>query len=229
MDSDKNVFTKTGALRKADKGAYLIEGKKRVAEAWFNLTFPELTSNGISIPDFGEYTITKDGRVYSKYKHKFLVLSKSKNNKGGKACYNTLKLNRDDGTVKHKYVHRVVAEVYLPNPENLPEVNHIDGDYFNNVVENLEWCTHKQNVEHALASGLMNDRCHKIVTVDILTGVRRAYLSMTQLERARKSDKFLRSGIKRARDAGTVYKGVRIEHYTDTETLPFEPPIVEVL
>lgn len=51
---------------------------------------------------------------------------------------------------KNKYVHREVAMYYIPNPDNLPEVNHKDGDKQNNNVENLEWVTRIQNHHHAM-------------------------------------------------------------------------------
>jgi len=71
----------------------------------------------------------------------------------------TLYLN---GIGCRKTIHRLVAEAFIPNPENKRTVNHKDGNCQNNMVHNLEWATHKENTRHGWETGLMS-RCSRNV------------------------------------------------------------------
>ena len=93
---------------------------------------------GYKISDIGEVT-SPDGRILKSYPSK-------------KKGYVYVVVAH-----KRKCLHRLVAETFIPNPKNLPQVNHIDGNKLNNSSANLEWCTAKQNTHHAISRGLRRD------------------------------------------------------------------------
>lgn len=67
-----------------------------------------------------------------------------------------------NGKVKNRMVHRLVAETFISNLKRLREINHIDGNKNNNHVENLQWCTRKENLKHAVDTGLRYSQCNII-------------------------------------------------------------------
>lgn len=83
--------------------------------------------------------------INCKYKIKRDKLKKQQNDKDG---YKILLLSNNKAT-QNKKIHRLVAEAFIPNPENLPCVNHKNWIKTDNSIENLEWCTHKYNNEHS--------------------------------------------------------------------------------
>lgn len=78
-----------------------------------------------------------------------------KNNKGKPMKQRILRNYMSIGLTKNKkqytfFVHRLVAETFIPNPNNFPCVNHIDGDKLNNSINNLEWVTYSENSKHSI-------------------------------------------------------------------------------
>ena len=122
----------------------------------------------------GIYRVTQEGRVFSQTKRRIPLVGKGMeftgefkfilepereltytlNNRG----YYSVGIRR-----KTHMVHRLVAQAFIPNPENKPFVNHIDGNKLNNHVSNLEWCTVQENNLHAKQTGLHKQAVgHKI-------------------------------------------------------------------
>lgn len=104
----------------------------------------------------GLYQVSNLGRVkrilfinnkFIKKENKILKIQTNKFNRQYISLYKNNKR-------KNCTVHRLVAKAFIPNPNNLPEINHIDGNPSNNNVKNLEWCTASYNCKHAYQNGL---------------------------------------------------------------------------
>lgn len=93
------------------------------------------------------YKIDVEGNIYSK--RSGLMLSVSVVNDGAKK----VQLVNNYGKKKQVFVHRIIAMMYIANPENKPQVDHIDGNKHNNNVANLRWCTNAENQEYRDAQG----------------------------------------------------------------------------
>ena len=95
------------------------------------------------IKEYKNYYISNLGNVYSTKSGKLIKLTPYIDSKGN---YLMIRLIRNDGIRKSLLIHRLVAEHFIPNPLKLPEVNHKDKNTKNPKVDNLEWCTRKENL-----------------------------------------------------------------------------------
>lgn len=114
------------------------------------------------IPGYeGLYQINKDGEVRSLERKVVGAKGMCKRAAYGSTKKLTLRANGyyavglwKNNNQKIENIHRLIAIAFIPNPNNYPEVNHIDGDKTNNKIENLEWCNQSYNVKHAYDTGL---------------------------------------------------------------------------
>ena len=116
----------------------------------------------ITCTDNVKYEVSSEGKVRSLKTGRIL-----------KPCYNTKGYARVDLTSANidktkktrKLVHRLVAQAFIPNPNNLPEVNHINEDKLDNEVENLEWLSRIDNMRHGTVQARLAEKAKQTVEV----------------------------------------------------------------
>lgn len=132
IQEELKKYPNTKSLEESNLNFKIIEDHYKVYE------------NGLIIR-FEDYFIT--GKDRTQYKRKKGIENLRRKSNSG--YYYSRFLNRD-------YIHRIVAETFIDNPENKEYVNHIDGNKNNNNIDNLEWSTPSENMVHASISGLIN-------------------------------------------------------------------------
>ena len=121
----------------------------------------------------GLYKVSDRGNVYSVVRISSIgrriggLILKPRSLRNGYLHVNLCK----NGKVKTKSIHRLVAEAFIPNPNNFPEVNHLDENKINNELSNLEWCTSKYNSNYGTSiERIVKKTSKKVRAVNIKTG-----------------------------------------------------------
>lgn len=179
------------------------------------------------------YEVSNFGNVYSIKRNKLLVQTPSYQDYRG---YNQVCLFGEDQKKHTKLVHKLVAEAFIPNPNNLPQINHINGNKFDNRVDNLEWCTASYNTKHAYDNNLnnikntvakVNKRMFGYVLIVTVKGTEINYFNST--EDAMKFLNYSHTGVTWAIRHNTVtrtgyriygFKNKDLQKFANGETLP---------
>lgn len=128
------------------------------------------------------YQISDYGRVKSLKRHTTFnrILNNNINKKNG-YCYVSLSKN---GKLYYKRVHRLVAQTFIPNPDNLPQINHKDQNKHNNKSTNLEWCTPKYNCNYGDRNKRMvATQRKKVIQYDLNHNVIKIWDSLSDIKR----------------------------------------------
>lgn len=131
----------------------------------------------------GEYYVSNWGRVKSFKFGKERILKPSLIGNG----YQAVNISQKKTKPKMHTMHKLVALAFIQNPDNKPQINHKDGNKLNNHIDNLEWSTHKENIQHGWDTGLFDDKRKKIsaaailhkskAVIDLITGTKYQSLS----------------------------------------------------
>ena len=180
----------------------------------------------------GLYKVSNKGNIYSVgrrdsrgHRRRGRMLSPGHNNLNG---YPQVGL-RKNGVLKIKYIHRLVAETFLPNPEGWPQVNHRDEVRDNNNVENLEWCTSKyNNIYGTRIERVVRARSKKVKATNIKTNEVITFNSTQEAKLKGFSGGCVSAacrGVYKGRDGklvggdGRTYKGYRWSYEKDEENV----------
>lgn len=125
-------------------------------------------------PEFINIFVSTEGQIALIRRKQLYVAEQYPINSG----YLVASVYTKPGSNKLELVHRMVAETFIPNPNNYGFVNHKDGNKYNNRVENLEWCDRSQNMVHAVKKGLV--KTERVIVAE--TG--KAYSSSVECARA---------------------------------------------
>ena len=98
---------------------------------------------------FSNYDVTEDGQVWSRRKQRFMKLSEHR------CRYLFVQLVDDNGVAHNRYIHRLVASMFIPTNDLSLQIDHIDGNKHNNHYTNLRWVTNRENAHAAMEIGLM--------------------------------------------------------------------------
>lgn len=168
----------------------------------------------LPIEGLEHYQVSNTGRVRnSSYKGTGRIRNMSPcSDKDG---YQTVCLTSLDGKQKSYRVHRLVAQVFIYNPDNLEQVNHLDENKANNSVDNLEWCTSKQNNNYGhrnerMSRSKRNTNCRAVRQCDKNGVIIRVWPSLSELKRTFGYDTGLISS--RCRGKGETAYGYRWEY-----------------
>lgn len=121
----------------------------------------ELENTEVAIRNHPSYKISREGVVSNKY-------GRTLKGMVDRCGYHEVSITEHSKS-KWFFVHRLVAEAFLPNPDNLPFVNHKNGNKLDNSVENLEWCTRSENALHSFKNGLQTRVSNRYGTFRVLT------------------------------------------------------------
>lgn len=113
------------------------------------------------ITGFPNYMLDRNGNIFSKYKYKTSIVCdewRPVQHVLDKSIGYFIVTLVNESERKNQFIHRLLAQYFLPNPNNKPQINHIDGNKQNNCLSNLEWVTAKENAQHAVQTGLCDAR-----------------------------------------------------------------------